>query len=52
MKIIRKLAVLLAVLGLATALTACEEEGPMEQAGKAVDDAAEDTKDKVKDAME
>ena len=52
MRMIQKLAVLLAVIGLATALSACQEEGPMERAGKAVDDAADDAKDAAKDAKD
>ncbi len=31
-------------------LTGCEQQGPAEQAGEAVDEAAEDTADAVKDA--
>jgi hypothetical protein len=34
----------------ASSFAACEHEGPAERAGKAVDNAAEDVKDKVKDA--
>jgi len=59
MRITRILALTLAVLGLATTLSACQDEGPMEKAGKAIDnaaddamDAADDAKDKMKDAME
>jgi predicted small lipoprotein YifL len=59
MQIIRTLVTILAVFGLATALTACGDEGPMERAGEAIDDAAtdvadsaEDATDKVKDSMD
>ncbi len=54
---------LLAVLGLVFAIAACTDEGPMEEAGKSLDnaaeeagqtldDAAEDTKDAVKEECE
>jgi Ni/Co efflux regulator RcnB len=59
MRIIRTLITIVAIASLAGALTACQDEGPMERAGKAVDDAAsdvvdaaDDANDKVKDAME
>ena len=33
-------------------ITGCEKEGPMEQAGKAVDEAVKDTGDTIADAKE
>jgi hypothetical protein len=37
---------------LAGALAACEEQGPVEEAGETVDDAAEDAGDAVEDATD
>ncbi|MGB0631394.1 MAG: hypothetical protein ACPGRZ_11935 [Alphaproteobacteria bacterium] len=34
----------------ALALTGCEEQGPLEKAGEAADDAVKDTKRAIKDA--
>ena len=39
------------VLIISMFITGCEKEGPMEQAGKAVDEAAEDAGEAVKDAQ-
>ena len=59
MRIIRTLITIVAITGLATALSACQDEGPMEEAGKAIDgaasdvvDAADDANDKIKDEVE
>jgi predicted small secreted protein len=59
MRIIQITAGVLAVLGLSTVLSACKDDRPMERAGKAMDQAADDvsnaaenTKDKLDDAME
>jgi predicted small lipoprotein YifL len=49
MKIIRHVLVVLALLSIALATTACPEKGPMEKAGEKVDDAIDKTKDAVKD---
>ena len=35
-----------------TGLSACEKEGPVEKAGKAIDDAASDVADEANDTME
>lgn len=48
---IRALAAVL-VLGGALGLAACEEQGPAEQVGEAVDEAAQDTKRAVQDATD
>ena len=56
----RRIMTLALLIALAAATTACQkEEGPMEKAGKAIDDAAgevkdaaEDAKDEVEDAAE
>ena len=37
---------------IAAGMTGCEKEGPMEQAGKAVDEAVKDTGDTIADAKE
>ena len=49
MKPIKPLAVF-AIVAFATTLTACQKEGPMERAGKKVDNAVEKTGDKIQDA--
>ncbi|MCR9581063.1 hypothetical protein [Vibrio antiquarius] len=41
-----------AVFGLVFALAACSEEGPMEQAGKKIDEAAEETQNAIEDECE
>lgn len=46
----KKMFLTLAMLSILGSLVACEREGPMERAGEKVDEAAEDTKDAVKDA--
>ncbi len=43
---------LFAVLGLVFALAACTDEGPMEKAGKSMDNAAEEAGQKLNDAAE
>lgn len=40
------------LLGGALGLAACEEQGPAEQAGEAVDEAVQDTKRAVDDARD
>ena len=47
-----KLAALLLILMSMGMLTACGEEGPAEQVGEAVDDAAEEAGDAVEDAAD
>ena len=44
-------ALLLAVLGV-TALSGCDNDGPMENAGERVDEGYENTKDSMEDAAE
>ncbi|HSX85243.1 MAG TPA: hypothetical protein VLE50_07530 [Cellvibrio sp.] len=44
-------ALLLAVFGV-TALSGCDNDGPMENAGERADDAYENTKDSVEDAAD
>ena len=46
---IRSLTVILAVFGLAVGLSACQDDGPMERAGEALDEAAEDVADTAED---
>ncbi|CAM3058435.1 hypothetical protein QTO01_01475 [Vibrio mytili] len=41
-----------AVLGLALALAACSDEGPMEKAGEKLDEAVTDTQNAVEDSCE
>ncbi|MDW6092535.1 hypothetical protein [Vibrio rhizosphaerae] len=43
---------MVAVLGLVFALGACSDEGPMEKAGKKVDDAVQDTQNAIEDKCE
>ncbi len=43
---------LFAVLGLVFSLAACTDEGPMEKAGKSMDNAAEEAGQKLDDAAE
>jgi len=45
-------AVVVATLGLAMLLTACEEKGPAEKAGAKIDQAVEETKEEMKQAKE
>ena len=49
MKPAQPLAVL-AIIAFAATLAACQKEGPMERAGKKVDNAVEKAGDKIKDA--
>lgn len=39
-------------MGTALALSACEQDGPMENAGEEIDEAAEDVRDSVEDAAD
>ena len=48
----RKFSVLAAFLMAIAALPACEEEGPIEETGEAVDEAGENAGDAVEDAGE
>jgi hypothetical protein len=48
----RKFSVLAVFLVAIAALPACEEEGPVEEAGEAVDEAGENAGDAVEDAGE
>jgi hypothetical protein len=48
----RRLISLLSVCVLALGAVACSEDGTMEKAGKAVDDAIEDARDAGEDALE
>lgn len=41
-----------AVLSCAVVLPACEEEGPAEELGESIDDAADDVQDTVDDAAD
>jgi len=47
-----KILTVIAVLGLGGALGACDDSGPAEEAGEAVDDAVEDTGDAIEDATD
>lgn len=49
---LRRLGLVLTVLFAGTALTACEREGPLEEAGEEADEAVENTGDAVEDAGE
>lgn len=42
----------LVILGMAFALAACSDEGPMEKAGEKIDDTAEQTQNAVEDSCE
>ncbi|WP_168058317.1 hypothetical protein [Candidatus Manganitrophus noduliformans] len=48
----KKMFLTLAMLSILGSLVACEQEGPMERAGENVDEAAEETKEKVEDATD
>lgn len=41
-----------AVLGLVLAMAACSDEGPMEKAGKKLDETAQDTQNAIEDRCE
>ncbi|MDA3934660.1 MAG: hypothetical protein PF630_10110 [Gammaproteobacteria bacterium] len=43
---------LVLITGSALVLTGCEDQGPVEEAGEAIDEAAEDTADAIDDAAE
>ena len=49
MNLAKKLLTMLTAAGIAAGLTACEE-GPLEKAGRKIDDAGEKAGDKLKDA--
>ncbi|TKF32865.1 hypothetical protein FCV50_08580 [Vibrio kanaloae] len=42
----------LTVMGITLALTACSDDGPMEQAGENVDEAVEETQNTIEDSCE
>jgi hypothetical protein len=48
----KSLAALLLASGLAFGLTACDEQGPLEEAGEEVDEAFEDAGDGIDDAVD
>ncbi|MEZ5933549.1 MAG: hypothetical protein R3F54_16670 [Alphaproteobacteria bacterium] len=48
----QKLAAALLIGTFACALAACEEQGPAEELGEAIDDSAEDAVDAVEDATD
>ena len=50
MKIVRNVIVVLALLSVALATSACPEKGPVEKAGEKIDKAIDKTKDAAKDA--
>lgn len=50
--LLKRLVVLVCLLAFLVPLTACENEGPMEKAGKKLDQAADDLKDKTKKMFE
>ncbi len=52
MEAMRKLAILLLVVGLGFGIGACERKGPAERAGEQVDKAVEGAGDKVEQAGE
>jgi len=47
MKFVKKVVVLMMVLGLLCPLAACQEKGPAEKAGEKVDSAVDSAKDKA-----
>jgi predicted small lipoprotein YifL len=50
MKISRTIAAAILASALMITLSACEEEGPLEEAGEEIDDAVEDAGDAIEDA--
>jgi hypothetical protein len=50
MSFIKKLFMILVVMFLVTGIYGCKKEGPAEQAGKDLDKAMEDAKEKLDDA--
>ena len=44
--------ILLAALFLGGGITACEQDGPMEEAGEEIDDAVDDAGDEIEDAAD
>lgn len=51
MKLVKKLVVALMILSLALPLVACEKEGPAEEAGRKIDKAMDDAKNKAKELL-
>lgn len=52
MKLSETIAAILLVSVLSITLSACEEQGPLEEAGEEFDDAVEDTGDAIEDATD
>lgn len=52
MSSLSKIFVYLAAAGLILGMVACEKEGPMEKAGKKVDEAVEKTEEAIKEKTE
>jgi hypothetical protein len=50
MKIMRNAIIVVALLSIALATSACPEKGPAEKAGEKIDNAVDKTKDAAKDA--
>lgn len=48
----KKTLLTLVMVSILSSLVACEQEGPMERTGEKVDEAAEETKEKVEDATD
>ncbi len=48
----RFLVILMLAVGSTGLLTACEDEGPMEEAGENIDEAAEETGDELEEATD
>lgn len=51
MKSLMRIVICIVVFTLSLMLVACQEKGPAEKAGEAIDKAVEDTKDAIEDAM-
>ncbi len=52
MKLGKTITAALLVSALMITLSACEEQGPLEEAGEEVDDAVEDTGDAIEDSTD
>lgn len=52
MKISKTVAAALFVSALTITLSACDQQGPMEEAGESIDDTVEDTGDAIEDATD
>jgi len=52
MKFLKKAVVVICLLALTVSVCGCSEEGPMEKAGKKMDQAAQDASDAVHDAAD